>query len=281
MMTLKENLFLTAFLLLCTLNGISQAPNAISYQAVARDTNGLPLKNQLIGVRISIERGAPGGTVVYQETHQPTTNEFGLFNLPIGQGSPITGAFKDINWRNGPFFHKVEIDPTGGASYLTLGTTQLLSVPYAQHSRTSASDSYFTTLPADCQCVSSIPTTYTKVGDIGTFNKANDTSMIELTFSGLVKADTSDGTGIRFELRIDDLPTSMGRARAVITTSEMVGSNKHEDISINGLFPDLAAGSHTVSLYAVTVNGTSSTSVCYDPGCWNTSQVIVEEMITQ
>ncbi len=43
----------------------------------------------------------------------------------------VSGTFTAINWSSGPFFVKTETDPSGGTSYTIIGTSDLLSVPYA------------------------------------------------------------------------------------------------------------------------------------------------------
>lgn len=102
----------------------AQAPQGFSYQAIARDNAGNPKANTGVAVKFSILSGSAQGTAIYAETHQTQTNNFGLFNLTIGQGSSITGTFASIDWA-GPKFLKVEIDG------LLSNTTQLMSVPYA------------------------------------------------------------------------------------------------------------------------------------------------------
>lgn len=51
----------------------------------------------------------------------------------------MTGSLSDIDWSNGVYYLKTEIDPEGGTSYQESGISQLLAVPYAQSSETSAS----------------------------------------------------------------------------------------------------------------------------------------------
>ncbi|MCB0768672.1 MAG: hypothetical protein KDB95_15790, partial [Flavobacteriales bacterium] len=77
------------------------------------------------------------GTVVYSETHSPTTNDLGLFSLEVGNGTPGTGTFAAIDWSAGPYFLEVGMDPAGGSSYTSVGAQQLLSVPYALHAKTA------------------------------------------------------------------------------------------------------------------------------------------------
>jgi hypothetical protein len=97
--------------------------------------------NQSVGIRISILQRIITGTVVYQETYNPNpqTNANGMLNLEIGGGLAITGTFSEIDWSSGPYFLKTETDPTGGTNYAIIGTSQLLSVPYAMYAKTVAS----------------------------------------------------------------------------------------------------------------------------------------------
>lgn len=112
-----------------------QAPQGFNYQGIARDAGGAPLTNQALSVRISILDGA-GGTPQYVETHQTTTNAFGLFTLQIGAGTRVSGSFAGVTWANGNKQIKTEIDLGGG--YADLGTSPLMSVPYALVAGTTA-----------------------------------------------------------------------------------------------------------------------------------------------
>jgi hypothetical protein len=113
----------------------AQAPQSFEYQAVVRDASGNILANQAVGVQITILQGSAAGTNVYQETFSPTTNDYGLMNLQIGTGT-TGGDFSTVDWANGPYFIEVALDVTGGNSYSVMGTSQLLSVPYALHAKT-------------------------------------------------------------------------------------------------------------------------------------------------
>ncbi len=116
---------------------IAQAPEKMSYQAVVRYSNDQLVTNTNIGMQISIIQGSPTGTPVYIERHFPTTNENGLVTVEIGSGTIVTGSFTAVDWANGTFFIKTETDLKGGASYTISGTSQILSVPYALHSKTA------------------------------------------------------------------------------------------------------------------------------------------------
>jgi hypothetical protein len=132
-----KNTILTFSFLICSLCIFAQAPQAFKYQAVARDNGGNLIANQSIGFRVSILQNSPTGTAVYSESHNVASNNLGLVNLDLGAGNPISGTFSNINWGTGNYFVKVEIDVNGGTNYLLMGTSQLLSVPYALHAQTA------------------------------------------------------------------------------------------------------------------------------------------------
>ncbi|MDI1254733.1 MAG: glycosyl hydrolase family 28-related protein [Flavobacterium sp.] len=132
--------------LFCLIFGISlyaQAPQGMSYQAIAYDSGGNPVNTHLISVRFSILDGSTSGTALYVETFSnsngPTTNSQGFYSLTIGMGAAETGTFASINWGGNSRFLKVEIDPAGGTSYALVGISQLMSVPYALYSENTAS----------------------------------------------------------------------------------------------------------------------------------------------
>ena len=128
----KLFLILTIFFYqLSIINCFAQAPNAIPYQGVARNASGNILATQPIGLRVSIHDGTAAGTVVFSETHSITTTVLGLFNINIGMGAPVAGILAAVNWGSGAKFIQVEMDAMGGTTYVDMGTTQLMSVPYA------------------------------------------------------------------------------------------------------------------------------------------------------
>ncbi|AWA30387.1 hypothetical protein HYN48_09970 [Flavobacterium magnum] len=109
----------------------AQVPQGISYQAIALNPSGNPVVSSNVGIRLSVLDVSATGTALYTETQTKTTNAQGLFNLVIGQGTPVSGTFAGINWKTNSKFLKVEMDVAGGTNYVMVGTTQLLSVPYA------------------------------------------------------------------------------------------------------------------------------------------------------
>jgi len=116
-------------LLFCTISMIilAQAPQSFNYQAVLRNDAGEPLSSQEVTVKVDILQGSATGTEVFTETHNVSTNEFGLVNLKTGSHQSLEA----IDWAADIYFLQVSVNGT------FMGTTQLLSVPYALHSKTA------------------------------------------------------------------------------------------------------------------------------------------------
>ncbi len=56
-------------------------------------------------------------------------------SIKIG-GGDTTDDFSAIDWSDGAYYLKVEVDPDGGANYSITAISQVLSVPYALHAKT-------------------------------------------------------------------------------------------------------------------------------------------------
>lgn len=111
-------------------------PDAFNYQTVVRNSEGVPMSDQEVSFRMSVRQGSANGTIVYQETHSANTNEHGLVSFRIGEGSS-SDELADVNWGNNSHYLQTELDPEGGNSYEDMGTTQLVSVPYALHAKSA------------------------------------------------------------------------------------------------------------------------------------------------
>lgn len=133
------SLFVVLCLIVPSFAAAQGSPQLMNYQGVARDNGGNVLANQNIALQLSIISGSATGTVEYSETQATTTNDFGLFNIEIGGGTVVSGTFSAVNWGSTSHFLKVELDAAGGTSYQEMGTSQLLSVPYAFYAKVSGS----------------------------------------------------------------------------------------------------------------------------------------------
>ena len=132
-----KKLIISFLLILFAVSVFAQVPEAFKYQAIARDLSGNVIANQNISLRINILQGSSTGSSVYCETHSVTSNGMGLMNLEIGNGTYVSGSFSGITWGTSTYYIKIEMDATGGTNYQPMGTSQLLSVPYALYAKTA------------------------------------------------------------------------------------------------------------------------------------------------
>jgi uncharacterized protein (TIGR02145 family) len=122
------------FALITCGTALAQVPQRIPYQAIARNASGVAIANTVVKVRFSIRDSVATGPVRYQETHTPTTSALGLFSVNVGAGAVVSGSFSSINWGKNAKFMQMELDQAGGNTFTNLGTTQMMSVPYALNS---------------------------------------------------------------------------------------------------------------------------------------------------
>lgn len=245
--------------ILLSINVHAQAPEGVNYQAVIRDLSGTIIANTPIGLRLSIRQTVATGTIVYSESFTPYSNDFGLVNVVLGQGTVISGSFPSINWASGPYFIEIAADVTGGTSYATLGTQQLMSVPYALHAKTA--DNQFSGDYNDLTNQPTIPTALSQLtNDAGFITSPNDadadpTNEIQnLSISGtnltLSSGNTVSLAGVNpplTEAQVDAYVANNG-----YLTSEVDGSvtNELQSLSISGTNLTLSSG-NTVSLAGV------------------------------
>jgi len=122
--------------IIIVLSTFAQVPQKMSYQAIIRNSYNVLVTNQKVSMKISILQDQ---TPVYVETQMALTNENGLLTVEIGNGVVVSGVFSAIKWGTGAYFIKTETDPDGGTYYNIIGTSELLSVPYALYSTASGS----------------------------------------------------------------------------------------------------------------------------------------------
>ncbi|MBP6731076.1 MAG: hypothetical protein KA149_03400, partial [Chitinophagales bacterium] len=131
---MRKNYPLLLVALLCTYFtnfAANNVPQGFGYQAVVRDAMGNIIQNQPVSMRFTIHDTTANGPVIFQQTDTVFPNQFGIITVIVGGGSISVGSLGGINWGNGSKFMQVETDITGGTAYSDMGTTQLLSVPYA------------------------------------------------------------------------------------------------------------------------------------------------------
>lgn len=130
---MKKIIFTVCLLMAAMFLTAQEVPQAINFQAIARDANSEIMANTQIMIQLTILDGAPDGTQIYREIRSLMTNNYGSFSFQIGRDPYISlGEFADIDWAGGRKFLKIDYDPTASLSFnLSLGTIEFVSVPYA------------------------------------------------------------------------------------------------------------------------------------------------------
>ena len=132
-----KNYLFTVILLFLGLSLNAQAPQGFNYQATVRNSSGSLVLNESVRFNFNIIQGSQTADPTYSEEHTLITDDLGQISLVIGQGTPTTGVFSEIDWSIGNYYLAIELDTGNG--YVAMGTTQLLSVPYAMYSNNSGS----------------------------------------------------------------------------------------------------------------------------------------------
>ncbi|MFD1631025.1 exosporium glycoprotein BclB-related protein [Pseudopedobacter beijingensis] len=195
-----KKLLFSVVVTLLSICSFAQAPQKINYQAVIRNSTGDPVANQNVSLKLSVTNGN-GGTVQYAETHTGiTTNAFGLVNLKIGTGTPVSGTFSAISWQTGNKYLKIEADIAGGTNYSTLSSTELVSVPYALYSGSSNSNN---TGGAIIPFASGLPVVLTTIaggltGTTSLVGFGNSASGVSLVGSSIIDLTGAAGTLLNF-----------------------------------------------------------------------------------
>ena len=238
--------FLTLFLFIAGLNQINAQsyPKLVNYQAIASDLNGDPLVQQDIEVQISIIETSPNGTISFQEGHQTTTNNSGLFTLLIGSGDPTangtSNVFGGIGWETGVYYLNVKININDGNGFQDLGTQQLVAVPYAFQAK-KAETVMYPTLSTLADLNNGYFIYYNEAGISNTFdaNTHFDTQNSNISISG----------------------TGLSSSPYILSFNEVDGSttNEIQDISLNGTDLAISSGS------TIDLSGLSGSSL------WNIS----------
>jgi hypothetical protein len=125
----------TLLALVLTLITNAQIPQGFNYQATVRNSSGALIVNQNVNFKFNVLQNSAIGTIVYSENQTATTDDLGHIALVVGQGTATTGTFSSINWGTGNYYLRIELNT--GSGYVDLGSTQLLSVPYALYANSS------------------------------------------------------------------------------------------------------------------------------------------------
>jgi hypothetical protein len=264
-----KKLAILSILFFVALGVFAQAPNYFNYQALARNTSGALLSQQNVSFRISILQSSAAGTAVYVETHNTTTNDYGLANLKIGLGTVVSGSISAITWESNNYFLKVEMDPAGGSAFQLMGTTQLISVPYAMYANkagavASTGQSVYQALGTGQLSVTTGTTSFTLVPGLSlNVNVPSGCKVLIHTDGGLQCSATGNAYSVvDMSIHVDNVSQAQRRIVAANTTGlAQVITNWSMDRMMT-----LAAGNHTFEVRAMYATGSGASTANVSSG---------------
>ena len=216
-----RKVYITLICLLILKLAFGQLSGGFNYQTIARNPGGSVISNTNVKLKISILQGDTNGPAVSVELFSIKTNDFGLINLVVGSQDPT--AFSNINWSNGPYFIKVEMDQNGSGSFSLMGTSQLLSVPYALHSKTAQFTQEKDPIFNSWDKSSGITIQETQITDLKHFTSANEKDPIfSSSFASTIKAEDIVNWNIK---RIETDPTFNNSVAKNITLNDIAKWN--------------------------------------------------------
>jgi hypothetical protein len=128
-------LFLSIFFILLINTVSSQSHKGIAFQAIARNSQGIVMGNQILQIRISILTDTIKNSIVYQEIKSVKSNPLGLFSVLIGVDEiakiKTEGNFNTIKWSEGAHFIRIEIDPENHFHFIQIGQQTINYVAYS------------------------------------------------------------------------------------------------------------------------------------------------------
>ncbi len=233
---------LLSILIIITLGTLSaqSVPQGMNYQAVARNAQGEPLQQQSINVKVSLMGSTDDKTEYYREVHSVQTNDFGLFNLIIGQGKAVFGDFEETPWAEDHIWLEMAIDETGGGEFRRFISTKLLSVPYAMHANTAG------TIDSE-NARSAYWRTYGNSNTFPPFHFIGTTDAKDLVFKTnnveRMQLNANGGVEISGNLKTDNFELPTGAADGYVLQSNAGGNASWMDpnnltINVNDADPD-------------------------------------------
>lgn len=238
---------LNFILLLLTLTIAAQTgtPKLINYQAVIRGAAGNPLPNKTIKIVFDLHEAGASGPIIFNEVQTVTTNSLGLVSTQIGKVNNLSV----VSWTNGPYFLDLLVDTTGGSNFTTVGSQQLVSVPFALYAGNA--------------------TTYSPSANISITSPGN---VIDLTPTLPSSVTVGDCTGLSTipQLTIDANGRTIGATQDTANVSgDITGPLSNQSvIGIQGV-PVVAATPQLGQVLGYTTNGWAPVSPTTAAGPWS------------
>lgn len=262
----RIQLILIGVIISLTVN--SQAPEAFKYQAVVRDNAGNLMAEQSVNFQIDILKGALDGSAIYSETHSATTSAGGMVSLEIGNGT-TTDDFSSINWGEDSYFIKIWVNGN------EMGTSQLLSVPYALHANSAESISGEIT-ESDPVYNGSQAANITS-SDVANLANLSGTNTGDQDLSGLALKGALEDTAAAIR---DDIPDVSGfiaeETDPLFTGSVAAGITANDTANWNSALPPIGSGTgNMIVAISGSVSDAEAAQIIEDYGGSNTKYLWV------
>lgn len=216
---------LLTLILLASIQAFAQT-DGISYQAViigpdnqelpGVDAQGNILPNATVSIRFTILDA--NNTIEYQEVQTTNTDQYGRINLLIGEVDP--DGFTQISWDGTNKDLKVEIDFSGGSSYVDMSREKLTFLPYAYHRNITA--------------------TGTLNVDDATFLNGELTVQGPTNLNSTLDVNNNNETNLSGELHVEGATT-------LNNTLNVIGiTNLNDSLNVNNQAPTKLSGNLTV-----------------------------------
>jgi len=224
----------------------SQAPQAFKYQAVVRNNAGDLITDQNVNFKIVILKGSVSGSEVYTETHSATSNANGLVNLEIGNGTS-TDDFSAVIWDSDSYFINIWVNGD------EMGTSQLLSVPYALHAKTAESATMAETATM---------AEHAKTVDNVTVDTANTFNV--LSIKGSTPCNASTRGAMRYNETSNTVEYCNGSNWVAMSSGLSIGLPEITTTAITDISSDFAASGGSIT-------GNGGAEIFEKGICWNTT----------
>jgi hypothetical protein len=201
----------------------SQTPNQFKYQAVLRNADGTIMAEENVTIVISILK-SDLTTSVFYETHNITTTSQGLINLNIGSIEDLS----TIDWTLDEYFIEISINGT------VMGTSQLLSVPYALHAKTAESVTETDPVYTESQAANITATDIINLGNLSGIN-TGDQNISGITSNTQAIQDLANQIISEQAQEIEDLNYMLDRknSKQSFLSDVLALSTSFEDCEVN------------------------------------------------
>jgi hypothetical protein len=209
-------------------------------------------------VRIDNAASALGKASVTVHPGNVARGGSGYFNLAgafpgLSAGSHTVSIWVRANFA-GQTATNVIVDPGGHGGHVFLKETAVPAAPAP-----APQYSLFGNLNIQSRTASAAPVKY---ANIGTFVKGGSATILEFSFHSHVELQ---GAPAEFEIRVDDVPSSLGKSAITVTPALLSGGISY--FAFAGAFEGLSAGAHTLSVWVRTFSDVeTATNILLDPG---------------